>query len=157
MAKSPIKIFEDKNIRIFLPAMTCTVSPFSLAELSAFAISENGVEWKDRELDELTKETILKLSPHCRSLDIGLRRGRPNDYVVSFERFIGNFHFHLQTPKNDEELRTFIFSFYGRLPTPDVLRKTCQKTRGQLLNIFLFWEFSLPEFIPDEFFSAMCE
>nr|WRK65289.1 hypothetical protein MarFTME_244 [Marseillevirus futianmevirus] len=138
--------------------MACVTEPFELSKLCALTVLEKNIEWENRLLDELSRETIRKLVPLYGSPALNLRRGRAKEFIPFVGSFIENFYeTYEECLGNTDRITTFAILFYNILPTADVLRLVPQKTKDKILEIILFWSFSFPNFLTDDFLTALCE
>nr|WQM86811.1 hypothetical protein [Marseillevirus cajuinensis] len=138
--------------------MACVTEPFKLSKLCALTVLEKNIEWENRLLDELSRETIQKLVPFYASPVMNLRRGRANEYIPFVESFAENFYKTYEECLGDiDRVSTFAILFYNVLPTADVLRLVPQNTKDKILEIILFWSFSFPCLLTEDFLAALCE
>ncbi|BAU80283.1 hypothetical protein A9K97_gp068 [Tokyovirus A1] len=137
--------------------MACVAEPLSLAHLSAFVVVEENVDWTGR-VDELSRETIEKVKTKISVHGIHYRRGKVGPYIAQLAEIIDKFHRVYPLVQHRGRFGAcFSSKFLKALPTPDTVQRMTETTKDQLFEILLFWEFSTPELIPDEFFSALCE
>nr|WNL49706.1 hypothetical protein MarFTMF_190 [Marseillevirus sp.] len=137
--------------------MACVVNPLSLARLSAFAVVEQGIEWEGK-VDELSIESIEKAKKEIPIHGVNYRRGKIGPFLSRFMEVINILHRtyflpHCRERLNEDFNENLLLSF----PTPDTVQRMSQKTKDQLFEILLFWEFSTPELISEQFVSALCE
>lgn len=134
----------------------CAHSPLSLAHLSAFVVVENDAEWRNREVDALSKE-ILESAEREGQLFSHFLRGRTEEYLLGFGRFIDALLVMYPEDFKKEDTETALVNLLRGMPTVDLVSKYSRKTKDAIFELVLFWEKLPIEYFPESLFVALCK
>ncbi|ADB04139.1 hypothetical protein C8_394 [Cannes 8 virus] len=134
----------------------CTHSPLPLSQLSAFVVVENDAEWKSKNIDCLSLEA-LESAERGGQLFSHFLRGRTEEYLLGFGRFIDALLVMYPEDFKKEDTETALVNLLGGMPTVDLVSKYSRKTKDAIFELVLFWEKLPIEYFPESLFVALCK